>query len=295
MLTIKTKTWTPARFEELGRGGEAVVYKMRDDIAAKIFHLPSAIEFADSPEMQDAARVRIKEMQTKLLKFPEVLTSDVAAPNGVLVNGKDQIFGYVMPFIDGISLDRFGRTTSILTASLTLKLLSGLHDLVKGLHAKGVVIGDLNENNIIVSKRKPRLIDADSVQFGPYKCKSFMPRFVAPEIITLGENGNPLQPTFNMVAPHSELTDWYSFMVIAMRLITFTDPYGGLANGVDLGERIAKRMTVFDPKVMYPRIAKPLKCVPRPILEAFFRMFHKGERFIPDKEVFRSLCPNCKN
>lgn len=294
MLTIKTKAWTPARFEELGRGGEAVVYKMRDDIAAKVFHLPNAVEYADNPQMQEAARVRIKEMQTKLLQFPEGL-ADVSAPNGVLVNGKGQIFGYVMPFIDGMSLDRFGRTTSILTASLTLKLLSGLHDLVSGLHKKGVVVGDLNENNIIVSKRKPRLIDADSVQFGEYECRSFMPRFVAPEIISLDGNGEETQPVFKMVAPHSPLTDWYSFTVIAMRLITFTDPYGGIANGVDLGERIAKRMTVFDPKVMYPRIAKPLKSVPRPILEMFFRMFHKGERFIPDKEVFRSLCPDYKN
>lgn len=295
MLNIKTRTWTPSRFEELGRGGEAVVYKIRDDTAAKVFHLPNALEYADNPQMQEAARARITEMQTKLLQFPEGLTSDVAAPNGVLVNGKGQIFGYVMPFIDGMSLDRFGRTTSILTASLTMKLLSGLHDLVSGLHAKGIVIGDLNENNIIVSKRKPRLIDADSVQFGPYECRSFMPRFVAPELISFDEDGREPQPTFKMVAPHSPLTDWYSFTVIAMRLITFTDPYGGVTNGIELGERITKRMTVFDPKVMYPRIAKPLKCVPRPILDTFFRMFHKGERFIPDKEVFRSLCPNCKN
>lgn len=295
MLTIRTKTWTPSRFEELGRGGEAVVYKMRDDTAAKVFHLPSATEFADSPQMQEAARVRIKEMQTKLLQFPEDLASDVVSPNGVLVNGKDQIFGYVMPFIDGISLDRFGRTTSILTGSLTMKILSGLHDLVSGLHNKGIVVGDLNENNVIVSKRKPRLIDADSVQFGPYTCRSFMPRFVAPELISLDEGGNQAQPIFKMVAPHSELTDWYSFTVIAMRLITFTDPYGGVANGIDLGGRIAKRMTVFDPKVMYPKVAKPLKNVPRPILESFFRMFHKGERFIPDKEAFKSLCSKHRN
>ena len=296
MLKIRARHWKPSKFKELGRGGEAVVYKMRKDIVAKVFLLPNAPEFADHAELQKAARARIRDMQTKLFEFPRDLPEQLIAPTGVLVDEKDRVFGYVMPFVDGIPLDKLGRTSSVLTERLTGKLLMSLHNLVSALHARGVVIGDFNENNIIVTRGKPHLIDADSMQFGPYQCRSFIPRFTAPELLKLEKskvgakrNGEVVTPLFSMVAPHSELTDWYSFLVIAMRLLTFTDPYGGVIKGMDLAERLGKRVTVFDRRVVYPRVARPIRNVHRPILEVFFRVFCRGERFVPDRELFEIL------
>lgn len=319
MLKIKVDIWRPSRFKELGRGGEAAVYQMKDDIAAKVFLLPNAPEFRDNPGFAEAARVRIQEMQTKLFEFPENLPKELVAPSGVLVNTKKQVFGYVMPLIKGISLDKLGRTTSLLTPKLTGTLLTRLYDLVSALHAANIVIGDFNENNVVVKGNVPYLIDADSMQFGPYQCRSFIPRFVAPEILKFGEfpaavapkrpvrkrkvTTTPIrpsrkrkvavavsdQPQFVMVAPHSELSDWYSFLVIAMRLLTFTDPYGGVVQDMGLEERIEKRITVFDRRVIYPMVARPLRTVPRPLLEAFFRAFHRGERFVPVREIFSGL------
>ncbi|MEK7585487.1 MAG: hypothetical protein AAB455_03180 [Patescibacteria group bacterium] len=297
MLRIRVGRWNPSRFKELGRGGEAAVFRLRNDTAAKVFLLPNAIEFAESTELQEAARLRIKEMQIKLFEFPKGLPEELVVPNGVLVNNKDQVFGYVMPFVDGTPLDKFGRTSSLLTPSLVSRLLARLHDAVSALHAQGVIVGDFNENNIIVAKQTPYLIDADSMQFGSYRCRSFMPRFTAPEILRsekpkISRGQSPKSqppPSLKMVAPHSELTDWYSFLVIAMRLITFTDPYGGVVKNMDFPERFAKRITVFDKRVIYPLIARPIKDVPRPILEVFFRVFHRGERFVPDKDLFGPL------
>lgn len=317
MLKIKAKSWNPKRFKELGRGGEAVVYQMKKDVVAKVFHKPTAMEYRDNPQLAEAAKVRIKEMQTKLLEFPKDLPLRLVSPTGVLIDDKSNVFGYVMPFIEGTSLDKFGRTSSILTPKRSMKLLTNLHDLVSEIHSKGMVIGDFNENNVIVARQQPHIIDADSMQFGKYQCKSFMPRFVAPELLFLSRvkpvarkrkktatkavnkpkrstgkkkaTANGSQTQFAMVAPHNELTDWYSFLVIAMRLITFTDPYGGVLKGMEMGERIANRITVFDQRVIYPMVARPLREVPRPILEVFFRTFHRGERFVPDKKIFEAL------
>lgn len=295
LLRIRTPQWNPSRFKELGRGGEAAVYRLRPDTAAKVFLLPNAPEYADSPQLQDAARARIREMQSKLDAFPRYLPAEVVAPTGVLVNAKRQVFGYVMPLITGVSLDQLSRTTSIGTPKVLSAVLTKLHDLVVALHARGVVIGDFNENNVIVSRVIPHLIDADAMQFGDFQCRTFMPRFVAPELITAeqstGRSNKALAapPSYRMVAPHADLTDWYAFLVIAMRLLTFTDPYGGVVHGMDLTQRLAERVTMFDRRVTYPAIARPLCQVPRPILEAFFRAFHRGERFIPDRSLFERI------
>ncbi|MDO8668847.1 MAG: RIO1 family regulatory kinase/ATPase [Candidatus Buchananbacteria bacterium] len=300
VLKIKAASWEAKNFKELGRGGEAIIYTLKPGIVAKIFLKPDAPEFAEDPELREAAWVRIEEMQTKLFSFPKDLPAELVTPTGVLVNGRNRVFGYVMPFINGTSLDKLGRTNMNPTAKKTKKMLVSLYDTVVKLHEQGVIIGDFNENNIIVFRDIPYLIDADSMQFGPYQCRSFIPRFTAPEIlrITNSDAGSGRkkkdirQWSFAMATTYNELTDWYSYLVIAMRLLTFTDPYGGVAYDMDLAERMSQRITVFDQPVVYPLIAKPLSSVPRPILETFFKVFHLHKRFIPDKKIFDSLANN---
>jgi len=326
MLKIVSKTWDASRFKELGRGGEAAVYRLNDDTVAKVFLKPDAREFAKNPELKKAAKIRLEEMQTKLFEFPAGLPKEFVAPTGVLVHGNGRVFGYVMPFVDGISLDKLGRSDSIITPELAGGLLSKLHDTISVLHAKGVVYGDLNENNIIIVNSIPYLIDTDSMQFGSFQCRSFVPRFTAPEILKIEEIVKPFvdpndsgcscdncdksrkkrkkeylknaksesEFSYSMLAPHNEMTDWYAFLVIAMRLLTFTDPYGGVVAGMDLAERIRERITIFDPRVTYPVIARPLKDVSRPVVEMLFRAFYHNERFIPDREVFDTLCTESK-
>lgn len=304
VLKIKAPKWNPMSFKELGRGGEAVIYFLKPDTVAKIFLKPDASEFSDNPELKEAAKIRITEMQTKLFEFPVDLPDELVTPIGVLISKDDNIFGYVMPFIKGVSLDKLSRTNSPLKPKRLKKILLSLYDTVASLHAQGVIIGDFNENNIIVASDIPYLVDADSMQFGPYQCRSFIPRFTAPEIMKVIKTQvtEPVATTrkkkkdkeaplwsFLMAKPHSELTDWYSFLVIAMRLLTFTDPYGGVVKDVSLPERIKQKITVFNPQVIYPPIARPLRDIPRPILEVFFKVFHKDERFVPEREIFESL------
>jgi len=305
MMRIQTKRWNPSRFAEIGRGGEAVIYRLREDMVAKVFLPPDACEFANEPELQEAAKVRIAEMQTKLFEFPQDLPGELVVPNAVMIDKEKKVFGYAMPYIEGTVLGQLSRTSSVLSAKSIGVLLVKLHDLVCSLHVAKVVLGDFNENNIIVAGGVPHLIDADSMQFGPYQCRSFIPKFTAPELLraekpkkkkkkkkkTSSEeadesSGLALAPRYTLAAPHNEMTDWYSFLVIAMRLITRTDPYGGVVPKMPIEERLREGVTVFDSRCVYPRVARPLKSIARPVLEAFFRTFHRGERFIPDKSLF---------
>lgn len=297
MLKIKVQKWTPSRFLELGWGGEAVVYKIRTDTVAKVFHLPTASMFKGDSSLQEAAKIRLREMQKKLFHIPSGLPVGVVVPNGVLVNMKGRVFGYTMPYIAGVPLEYWTRTTKVDVKS-QMKVLANLHDMVSAVHAKGCVMGDLNENNVLIDNGKVYLIDVDSMQFGDYQCRALTLKFTAPELIQFNKEhmnvakrgvkkDNISAPSVvSLVAPHTELTDWYSFLVIAMRVLTSTDPYGGTIGDMEIGERIARRITIFDKRVKYPAIARPLKSVPRNILEVFFRAFHGGERFIPQKDIF---------
>lgn len=289
LLRIRVKRWQSKQFKEIGRGGEAVVYRIRNDTVAKVFFLPGAVEFNGDKKLQMAARVRIEEMQKKLFDIPSDLPKEVVLPSGILVNSKNQIFGYTMPFIDGITLDKLCRTEIAVTAETISKFLLNLYDVVNILHEKGFVIGDFNENNLIVVNGNINLIDVDSAQFGSYCCRSFVPRFTPPEILKRVESNDSSQTSYSMIAPQNKLTDWYSFLVIAMRLLTRTDPYGGTVKGMNFAKRFEKRITIFDRRVVYPVVARPLKNIPRPILEVFFRVFRCGERFIPERELFNYL------
>lgn len=306
MLRIKVDNWKrqAAGFEEIGQGGEATIWKMRDDVVGKVFLQPNDPQFKQDPkqskQLQEAARVRIEEMQKKISKFPKGLPSGFVVPTGALVDKEGKVFGYTMPFIKGTGFDKLTRTNANLTGEQMSTILSSLHKLVTEIHAQGVVIGDFNENNIIVdSDFVAHIVDTDSSQFGNYFCRNFMPNFVAPELVvgpqveeTKKEKIKTTEKSpepFLLLSPHTELTDWYSFLVMAMRLITSTGPYGGVLKDMDLRQRLAERATVFDRRVTYPMNALPLADVPRPLLELFFRFFHKGERFVPELDTIQSI------
>ncbi len=313
-----------------------MVYVLKPDTVAKVFLEPTALEYKDNKSLQEAAAVRITEMQTKLFEVPSDLPAQVIVPKGVMINEYRRVIGYIMPFVKGTGLDKLTRTDSRLSYEERGKLLTNLYDIVTALHAKKVIIGDFNENNVIVDHLNPYLIDVDSMQFGSYQCRSFFPRFVAPELIQIDvppppppppeprrdpfsrrraftlddmerlrreqreqverqarelklKNGEKEPVVLKMVQPHSELTDWYSFLVIAMRLLIHTEPFGGVLKGVTLPERVTKNLTLFNPRVTYPFNAKPLRDVPRPILELFVRVFANNERLVPDRELFENI------
>ena len=70
-----------------------------------------------------------------------------------------------------------------------VRVLGALADAVRGLHARGVVIGDVSDLNVLVSRTAVRLVDVDSWQFGRYVTRSWTERFVDPRLCVVQAQG----------------------------------------------------------------------------------------------------------
>src|SRR5206468_1441187 len=102
-----------------------------------------------------------------------------------------------------------------------------------GLHGAGVVAGDLNDLNILVTRKDEGFfIDADSYQFGRYRCAVFTERFVDPLLSDAGATAPRL------ARPFEETSDWYAFFVLLMQCLLFVGPYGGIYRPKDQSKRV---------------------------------------------------------
>jgi len=91
-----------------------------------------------------------------------------------------------MPFLNGTEVllsytVRKYRELHKIDANAVVDILRNLHQIVTGIHQAGVVIGDFNDLNVLVANhRETYLVDADSMQFGQFPCRTFTVRFVDP-------------------------------------------------------------------------------------------------------------------
>ena len=129
----------------------------------------------------------------------------------------DPIAGYAMPLVrDAEPLLRWGepafRRTGA-TAPQAVEIFRRLRGALAGLHARGVVIGDFNDLNVLVRAApgglaEPFLIDADSFQFAGFPCAVFTERFLDPRRCDRPSD----QPV--PVRPFDEQSDWFAFSAL---------------------------------------------------------------------------------
>jgi hypothetical protein len=286
----------------IGKGGEADVYDIGGGLALKLFKPPDHPDYAGFPEQQDAASERLAQHQMKLRDFPKNLPKHVIAPIDLATDSPGgKIAGYTMPLLQSCEvLLRYGEPAfrnQGVPAEDVVRILLDLLATVRELHGRGVVIGDFNDLNVLVSKNNAYLIDADSFQFAGYLAKMFTERFVDPLLC------DPAAVRLVLRKPHNPQSDWYAFNVMAFRSLLLTDPYGGIYKPKDSAKRIPhsarplKRVTVFDSEVVYPKPAKPLAALPDDFLHHFVGVFTKDARSpFPVKfleELLWSRCSCC--
>jgi hypothetical protein len=303
----------PAR--ALGKGGEADVYEFGGE-ALKVWKTPDHPDLAGDAAAQEAARRRIAEYQTKLRVFPAPLPPRVVAPLELATDRSGAtVLGYSMRRVAGadplLSFGELSFRRAGVSAERTLAVLRDLRDSVSSLHRAGLVIGDFNDLNVLVRAEEAHLIDADSFQFGPYVCRLFTERFVDP-LLCDPAAARPLP-----VKPHGTGSDWYAFTVLLMRSLLLVDPFGGVhrpaspASAVAHAARPLRRITVFHPRVVYPKTAPRPETLPDELLQHFFRVFAEdlrgepprglldGLRFAPcgacGLEHARAVCPACRS
>lgn len=298
----------------IGKGGEADVYRFGNDDVLKRFKEADDPDYLGNPSAQLGARQRLEEQQQKLPAFPKNLSDRVVAPlqlahgtaNGPLV-------GYTMPFLRNMELllsygNRQYREQGGIDGNRVISIFRDLREVVQSVHRSGVVIGDFNDLNVLVDQADQAwLIDADSMQFGPYFCRAFTTRFVDPL---------HCEPTKLILArPHNEYSDWYAYLVMLCQSLLYVGPYGGVhrpkvGKRLQHDDRVLKRLTFFDPDVLYPKPALPLDVLPDSLLDYLHKVFERDLREVFPSEQLdsvrwtrcvtcgvlhaRNVCPSCR-
>lgn len=267
----------------IGKGGEADVFHLGRGVALKLFKAPDHPDLAGDPDAAEGARARLDMHQAKLPLFPRSLPDRVVSPVDLATdkNGA-RILGYTMPLVGGAEVllrhaDPSFRATAVQAATLG-PLLADLHRTVESIHARGVVIGDFNDMNVLVRGTEAYLIDADSFQYGGFPSGVYTERFLDP-LLT-----GPAAPRPVPAKPFGPASDWYAFAAIAMQTLLCVGPYGGVYRPKSAADRIPhdarplRRITVFHPEVVYPRPAIPWSVLPDELLHAFSRIFQEDDR-----------------
>ncbi|WP_437680255.1 hypothetical protein [Sorangium sp. So ce131] len=286
----------------IGKGGEADVFDLGDGRALKVWKTPDHPDYAGQDAEQRAAEGRIERHQDKLRVFPPALPDQVIAPVELATDkAKKRIVGYAMRLVRGAEpLLRYGEPSMRqggLTAAAASEVLARLHRTVDGIHARGVVIGDFNDLNVLVAGGEAFVIDADSFQFGPFLCQVFTERFVDPLLC------DPSLPRPTLARPYTQGSDWYAFAVMVMQSLLCVGPYGGVFRPRSAAARVPQcarplhRITVFDRDVRYPKPAIPYQVLPDDLLEVLYRIFVKDQRGVFPKRLIEALawtrCPAC--
>jgi H/ACA ribonucleoprotein complex subunit 3 len=260
----------------LGKGMEADVYRI-DKVALKLFKNSSHPDLLTQAD-RDSARKKIQEHQQKLRQFPKNLPQHVVVPLDLAYSCTDgKIVGYTMRLVDNAKQARvFGQISERskgIDPNQIVDFFLDLHETVRGLHSRKVVIGDFNDLNVLVSGNEAHVIDADSFQFENFPCRMYTEEFVDPRLC----DPNKSSPVLS--ALHDPDSDWYAYTTMLFKLLLCVGPFGGVykpSNHKDIvlhTERVLKGISVFNPAVVYPRKAIPFGVLSDEILDHFQSTF----------------------
>lgn len=297
----------------IGKGGEADIYDLGNRQALKVYKRPDNPDYVADPQAQSSASQRLAEQQQKLPAFPGNLPPQVVAPQQLAYEKKQQgqIVGYSMEHLEEAEVllsygDRRYRELGGIDGNQVVDIFRNLHETVRAIHNARVVIGDFNDLNVLVdSAFNAYLVDADSMQFGSFLCRTFTARFLDPL------KSRPDQLV--MAYPHDENSDWYAFAVMLFQSLLYVSPYGGVhrsktGSRLQHDARVLKRISVFDSEVVYPKPALPLDILPDELLDYFCEVYHKDKRQKFPLELLslrwtvcngcglahaRGVCPDC--
>jgi DNA-binding helix-hairpin-helix protein with protein kinase domain len=260
---------------KLGAGGEGTVYAVSSMEVAKIY--------AAEPAAQRVA---------KLEALVRVASPDVRAiaawPQQLLHERSGHVTGFTMPRIDGrvtiaTAMNPGSRKATFPQATWGWLIHVGrnLAVAMEALHGTGVVVGDVNDSNVLVgADAVVRLIDVDSFQVRDgarvFTCDVGMPIYQPPELF--GRSYPGLERTPNH--------DRFGLAVLIFQLVFMgRHPWAGIWKGADYafdtGEVIARLPFVFGRDAANAGHRPPANTVrldwlPEGTAQLFERAFAKG-------------------
>lgn len=278
----------------LGVGGEGRVFRAGNH-ALKVFFT-----------MTDARK-------KKLAAFPTGLPDAVVGPLALCTDQRGNVVGYAMRALDrAVDIHRLGQRKwrdANMTSDDVLATFRDLATTIGKLHARGIVVGDLNDGNVVVTpeasqppsqpKWRPWLIDADSMQFASFPCVVAHERFLDPRLY-----GVDLAATGAL----SRESDFYALAVMLFASLLFVHPFGGAhASYPTMLRRAEARHSVLRGDVKLPHSATRPDVLPDDALAWFTQVFDRdarealpaallGARFTRcacGVEHARRVCPAC--
>lgn len=270
----------------IGKGGEADVFDIGNNLVAKIFKTPTHQDYAGNDTAKIVASHRILQHQKKLKAFPKNLPSKVVSPIDLITNKDGTIAGYTMRYLKGLEVilrysEKNFRLAGVSDQDL-VDIFKDLHHTTDQIHKANVVVGDYNDLNILIGGKEAYFIDADSFQYGNFYCKVYTERFVDPLLCDPNLTCPQLNRDYNWEA------DWYAYTTMLVQSLLYVNPYGGIYKPKDPvkriphNARIMKRTTIFDPEVQYPKPANHYSILSADLLDHLHKVY---------KEDYRSVFP----
>lgn len=252
-------------------GGEGMVFAQGASVI-KLYHQPTA----------DHAAKLDHFLCTGL---SQRLPASVLAPQAVVRDKAGQVVGFQMARLGAGSrpLKLLGNPGFNQKEGLNLvhilALFQALHHTLNHLHRLGVVVGDLNDQNIFwqVPADFPHSplhafwLDVDSYQVDRFPCPVALQTFLDPHLYDVTDFR--LRPVF------SPATDWYAFTTLLVKSLLQVHPYGGThPQHKSLTSRAAANLSILHPSVTYPKRATPPETLPDDFLHLIHRVYEHGER-----------------
>lgn len=244
------------------QGGEGKVYG-KGKLAYKIYDDPKKM----IPE-------------AKIGELGAISHANVVKPLDVVLDGNNTPVGFTMQRVENcvpaakLFTNDF-RNMNGISDSTVSDLVEAMREIVLSVHRADCLIVDGNEFNYLVDGKsfaEPFLIDVDSCQTPSFPATAIMPSI-----------RDPLAKKF------SDLTDWYSFAILACQLFVGIHPFKGRHpdyNRKKLGKnllqkRMADNISIFNPKVTVPPSTRDFGRIPGNYTDWFFEIFEKGKRIPP--------------
>lgn len=207
-----------------GTGGEGTVYRIKGKrkLVAKIYH-DSTFSNRSKNRTELEKKLLCMTKQHMVIKIKGKVR--VAWPVDVLY-GKDGVVGYVMPKIKAnrrlydvwreTSRKHFWHKRTWRDSVYTAHNLS---KVVRKLHTRGIIVGDLNQSNIMVDRKGDVfIVDADSFDITDTKTHKHFPCTVGQTEVLAPE----LQVCNNLTSPNAKFTknsDDFSLAILIFRLL----------------------------------------------------------------------------
>lgn len=216
--------------KQRAEGGEGCIFSTNTPYVAKIYKKTHITEYR---------REKVTKMVQAGLKYP-----GICFPECVLYNEKGEFVGYLMQEAKGVNLQNCMRMAKISRhfpdwnrkdlAQLALTILYKINYI----HSKGLLIGDINENNImVVSPTEVYMVDTDSFQVNDLPCQVAVELFVAPELLDRQARGEYKEFSEILRTPQNEYFAVATLMFLV--LMQGKPPYSH-ANGGSMTQNILK-------------------------------------------------------